>query len=171
MTDVERRPRVVFDAHTAPSKSERKRSGLAMPPGPPFNQSTDIQHLGYHCPGLTGPGSRCQIERRTYRAHFGYAYQIVIPIFQRQYCWPETQLRRWWRDASGQGAMQDLGCNGTHDTGKSMFKLLGGGGRATLGSAPGSAAVNVLSAEAAAGFFRSLFSAVRDAHEMRMRYA
>ena len=85
-----------------------------------------MKHFAYSCPGLSGPGSRMCIEPRSFDVLLSCPYPIIIPIFQRRYCWIETQIKGWWRDATkncnGSGGM------GIHSTGKTSFKLVGGEG-------------------------------------------
>ena len=82
--------------------------------------SNTLKHMSYSCPGLSGPDVRMCIEPRSFDAYLSCPYPIVIPIFQRRYCWPEVQLRGWWRDAC-----QGLGrTTSAHTTGKTSFKML-----------------------------------------------
>ena len=120
-------------------QSRSRHKPLAPAPTPslpskdkdPVHTGLALRHLSYTCPGLAGPDVRMCIEPRSFAAYFSCPYPVVIPVFQRRYCWPETQLRGWWRDAT-KGSM----ASGPHTTGKTSFKLLddgsGGGGKQLL---------------------------------------
>ena len=74
-----------------------------------------LSHLSYMCPGLHGPGTRTDVTMVKFEAVFGpLAPPILIPLFQRTYCW-EDQIAGWWRDLIG-AAMSE------HRVGKIIFK-------------------------------------------------
>ena len=81
-----------------------------------------LQHFSFHCPGLTGPGARTSITNR----HFGHEtllsrpQPLVIPLFQRRYCWEADQAERWFRDT-----IKPAACGGPsdkHGVGKIVVK-------------------------------------------------
>ena len=43
-------------------------------------------------------GERLVVEPRTFAALFT-SNTLVVPLFQRAYCWDERNVRQWWRDA------------------------------------------------------------------------
>ena len=56
-----------------------------------------LSHFSYTCPGLHGPGTKTDVTMVTFDAIFGPAAPpILIPLFQRTYCW-EDQIEGWWR--------------------------------------------------------------------------
>eukprot|EP00286_Rhodomonas_abbreviata_P022789 CAMPEP_0181311452 /NCGR_PEP_ID=MMETSP1101-20121128/13145_1 /TAXON_ID=46948 /ORGANISM="Rhodomonas abbreviata, Strain Caron Lab Isolate" /LENGTH=720 /DNA_ID=CAMNT_0023418185 /DNA_START=238 /DNA_END=2396 /DNA_ORIENTATION=+ len=105
--------RVRFDAPT-----QENEESSADPPPPVDTSSMGIQHLSYGCPGLTGAGSRMLVEPRTFHQVFTNGHHIVIPLFQRAYCWGDAQIRLWWNDTIGQSSRGF----GNHHTGKAVFK-------------------------------------------------
>ena len=60
--------------------------------------------MAHFCPGLHGPGCDHDCECLSFRAFFEAARsgrrQLIIPLFQRRYCWPRAMLEAWWRDAT-----------------------------------------------------------------------
>lgn len=67
--------------------------------------------------GLTGPNAHVEIERRDFGALL--ATPIVVPAFQRAYCWDALQARRWWQDLSIPHPPAHH--SETHDTGGAYF--------------------------------------------------
>jgi len=61
-----------------------------------------LQQFGQPCPGLHGPGSRQAIRPMTFYELFTNE-QIVIPLFQRAYCWGAGSTKHFssHRDTSG----------------------------------------------------------------------
>lgn len=74
-----------------------------------------LQHLSYKCPGF-GAGARMDIRPEN-MGPFLMAQQIVIPLFQRRYCWTDSQFTHW---------VEDLQLNESHGLGKSRFKWING---------------------------------------------
>merc|ERR1712166_1630961 len=90
-----------------------------------------MQHLGYHCPGLHGKSSRQDIRPMLFGTLFT-TEQIVIPLFQRAYCWGQSTsfhqvqpgrqgktvrlVDAWWRDV-----VRSSEAN-THSVGKVVFR-------------------------------------------------
>jgi len=70
---------------------------------PPQGVSS-LLSMAHFCPGLHGPGCDHDCESLSFRAFFEAARsgrrQLVIPLFQRSYCWPRAMLEAWWRDAT-----------------------------------------------------------------------
>lgn len=77
-----------------------------------------LQQLSYHCPGLHGPGSRQTIERRTFAQFLYNEKRLIIPLFQRRYCWQTQQWENWWEDMR-RGKRDHLGL---HNTGNIVVK-------------------------------------------------
>ena len=74
-----------------------------------------LTHLQTNWPGRTGHGQHLEVRPMSFHELLrDQTYQIVIPLFQRRYCWTDIQIRQWYQDVtSGQGLGQ------TH---KTMFK-------------------------------------------------
>jgi len=54
--------------------------------------SGNLQQFSYHCPGLHGEGAvRQKIHRVTFQELFDEPKRVVIPIFQRRYCWDDVR--------------------------------------------------------------------------------
>jgi hypothetical protein len=86
----------------------------APPPPPP------LAHMAPSCVGLHGANSRTLVERRSFAelfqgeptlaasdlaicltSHCSECRSIVIPVFQRAYCWSQTTtVPAWWRDTA-----------------------------------------------------------------------
>ena len=76
--------------------------------------------MSYECPGLHGPGTKQDIFRRTFGDFFNQfnKYKLIIPLFQRRYCWNEGQFEKWWADIF-RGTRDHLGL---HNTGNVVIK-------------------------------------------------
>lgn len=75
------------------------------------------------CPGFTGGDAKQRVRPRTFRQLMTEdAVQIVIPLFQRKYCWDEAQGSKWFRDLTA--VPKKNGWQGAHNTGKAIFKPL-----------------------------------------------
>ena len=57
-----------------------------------------LKPFAYNCPGLSGPESRQDICRQTFGDFFKRRRRVVIPIFQRRYCWDPTRVNVWFDD-------------------------------------------------------------------------
>ena len=57
-----------------------------------FTKASTLSHLSYECPGLHGPGTKQDIRRTTIRQILTGQDRIVIPLFQRKYCWTISQV-------------------------------------------------------------------------------
>ena len=57
-----------------------------------------LRPFEYDCPGLSGPDSRQKIGRVTFGDFLSCRERIVIPIFQRRYCWDDCRVVGWWND-------------------------------------------------------------------------
>ncbi|XP_059079579.1 uncharacterized protein LOC131877800 [Tigriopus californicus] len=89
-----------------------------------MSKSTLLKQMSYECPGLHGPGSRQDITRKTFQDVFdllGQSHRLVIPLFQRRYCWSYAQITGWWRDTCA-GTRDHLGI---HNSGNVIMKLIG----------------------------------------------
>lgn len=83
-----------------------------------------MKHFAYQCPGLHGPGSRMLIEPRSFAQVLSGDTAVVIPLFQRAYCWKDEQFTKWWDDVLvGRRAST---VDGSHGTGKIFFTRQGG---------------------------------------------
>lgn len=81
-----------------------------------------LLHMAYECPGLHDAGSRMHIAPRKFAALFEPgAPQIVIPLFQRTYCWSDVETLRWLNDARGVRRKESHDIGGVHPTGKAIF--------------------------------------------------
>ena len=58
-----------------------------------------LHQLSWECPGLHGKGTRQDISRQTFAQVFEKYPKLIIPLFQRRYCWQESQFEGWWNDA------------------------------------------------------------------------
>ena len=58
----------------------------------------NLQQMSWECPGLHGPGTRQDIFRQTFAQVFEKYPKLIIPLFQRRYCWTEKQFENWWND-------------------------------------------------------------------------
>ena len=70
--------------------------------------------MAYYCPGLHGPDCKQRIEPMTFEKYLQSTPRLVIPLFQRSFCWGKsgsTQTKKfgdtgvktnlaegWWRD-------------------------------------------------------------------------
>lgn len=77
--------------------------------------ATALTHLQTNWPGRTDHGQHLEVRPMSFHELLrDQTYQIVIPLFQRRYCWTTVQIQKWYEDVtSGQGLGQ------TH---KTMFK-------------------------------------------------
>ena len=48
--------------------------------------------------------------------------RVVIPVFQRTYCWSDQQVLGWWRDAAMRGGHSAMRVKGGHATGRCLFR-------------------------------------------------
>ena len=79
-----------------------------------------LQPFAYQCPGLIGPESRQSIGRVTFGDFLKCRQRIVIPIFQRRYCWDDKRVFDWWKDVCN-GSRDHLGL---HNSGNVVVKKL-----------------------------------------------
>ena len=88
------------------------------------SQSLHLKQMSYLCPGLHGPDSRQNIQRKTFgdflteMSDSKTGSRLIIPLFQRRYCWDETRVRGWVRDVFC--GKRDL--FGAHNCGKIVMK-------------------------------------------------
>lgn len=75
-----------------------------------------LQHGAYHCPGLHGPESRMSVFPMSFAKLLGGEAQVIIPLFQRTYCWTEVLFAGWWRDTLA--GRRTSTPDGSHGTGK-----------------------------------------------------
>eukprot|EP00026_Physarum_polycephalum_P006056 Phypoly_transcript_06097.p1 GENE.Phypoly_transcript_06097~~Phypoly_transcript_06097.p1 ORF type:complete len:502 (+),score=75.42 Phypoly_transcript_06097:124-1629(+) len=74
----------------------------------------ELQHFSYTCPGLHGAGSHTRVQRMSFEQLFSSPMRVIIPLFQRSYCWnTSTTVPAWWRDTSHAS---------THSCGKAVFR-------------------------------------------------
>lgn len=89
-----------------------------------MSKSHLLKQMSYECPGLHGPDCRQDICRKTFQDLFdllGESHRLVIPLFQRRYCWSYAQITGWWRDTCT-GTRDHLGI---HNSGNVIMKLFG----------------------------------------------
>lgn len=67
-------------------------------PIPPAQQG--LQHFSFTCPGLHGKGSRTGVRRMSFAQLFDAqsATRVIIPLFQRSYCWNTSTTVPAWYD-------------------------------------------------------------------------
>lgn len=77
--------------------------------------------MSYYCPGLHGPGTKMRVERRTFDnflLHPKETKRVLIPLFQRRYCWEDSRVFGWWNDVV-RGKRDHLGI---HNSGNVVVK-------------------------------------------------
>ena len=77
-----------------------------------------LEQMSYRCPGLHGPGTRQDISRQTFAQVLEKYTKLIIPMFQRRYCWTVSQFEKWWNDVH-HGESDYFG---QHSTGKVRVK-------------------------------------------------
>ena len=106
------------------SASSTTTAPLPPPPPPP-------QAFLDNCPGLSDRRSSLRVEAMTYGALFGGdgadgdGSPVVVPVFQRTYCWTDEQVAGWWRDAfqgGESGAAKPSADRLAHGTGRCLFR-------------------------------------------------
>ena len=78
----------------------------------------NLQQMSWECPGLHGPGTRQDIFRQTFAQVFEKYPKLIIPLFQRRYCWTDNQFEKWWNDVH-HGKRDHLG---HHNSGNVVVK-------------------------------------------------
>lgn len=103
-----------------------------------------LLHMAWECPGMSGRGTRMTIVPRKFGALFAPGQpRITIPLFQRTYCWSETETQRWLNDARGVKRPEQHDICGRHPTGKAIFvRHNEGGGASTRAASPAAGAVD-----------------------------
>lgn len=79
-----------------------------------------LAHLSYYCPGLHGEDSRNNLQVCGFRPllNGSQCKRLVVPLFQRRYCWQRKQTAGWYRDVTEAGGavnvdLQDItACEG-----------------------------------------------------------
>merc|ERR1712142_1327595 len=66
--------------------------------GTGVSNDQSLAHLIYHCPGLHGKGTKQDIKRKTFRELFQENGRLIIPLFQRRYCWIDKTVWQWFED-------------------------------------------------------------------------
>jgi hypothetical protein len=78
------------------------------------------------CPGLSDRDSRLDVRFMTYGELFATAKtnktRIVVPTFQRTYCWTDTMARTFFRDVALRRGATAARVKGGHGTGKCLFR-------------------------------------------------
>merc|ERR1712196_88460 len=69
--------------------TQAKQGAHLGPQTMPKQQQTPLVHFSWQCPGLHGPDSKQDIRPMSFAALLTRE-QIVIPLFQRPYCWGAT---------------------------------------------------------------------------------
>ncbi|CUG61050.1 Hypothetical protein, putative [Bodo saltans] len=110
------------EAHSSSSRLTPKVVQAETPNG------LGLLHGPGGCPGFTGGEARQSIRPRSFRQFLqDDADQIVIPLFQRKYCWQQEQGVKWFADLRQKPKKN--GWQGCHNTGKAIFKPTVEGGR------------------------------------------
>lgn len=76
--------------------------------------------MAYACPLPPGTQKCWEVQRMTFAELFQKKPQIVIPLFQRSYCWTDPQIAGWWNDLLHASDMYMCG----HSVGKAIFKSI-----------------------------------------------
>jgi hypothetical protein len=79
-----------------------------------------LQHFSQTCPGFCGPTARTDIRPRRFGWLLRLEKPIVIPLFQRKFCWGPEQATGWFRDCMKAAPTGDF--TGEHGVGKVVFK-------------------------------------------------
>ena len=79
-----------------------------------------LKHLSYLCPGLHGPDTRQRVARTTFGRFLAGPTRVLIPLFQRRYCWDWKRVTDWWSDTVA-GKRDHLG---VHNSGNIVVKKL-----------------------------------------------
>ncbi len=94
-----------------------------------------LKQMSYLCPGLHGPESRQRVERRTFGDFLENGstpkrdQRLLIPLFQRRYCWDSKRVSGWIADAVN-GKRDHLGIHNSgnivtvEDKNESAFLLI-----------------------------------------------
>lgn len=80
-----------------------------------ISPTTTLTHLQYKWPGQTGNGKHLDVRPMSFDSLLSSGHNIVIPLFQRRYCWTSVQIEQWWKDVYNNN-------EGQHSTHKTMFK-------------------------------------------------
>ena len=95
---------------------EEKQASLASGTPQPYNKP--VEHFAYECPGLHDKGARTLVEKRDVKTLIMSSPHIVIPMFQRAYCWDaKTTVPTFWMDTV-KGAR--------HSIGRAIYKVMNG---------------------------------------------
>lgn len=123
------RPRVTIEGgSTSSDTSEPNKHFVCAAPSevkpPAVGCASTLSHLSYGCPGFTDRDARMKITPQTFGTVLSNM-QIVIPLFQRRYCWTEKQGANWWLDV--RNPTKRGGWNSSHNTGKIVVMKHGSG--------------------------------------------
>ncbi|VEU42298.1 unnamed protein product [Pseudo-nitzschia multistriata] len=106
------------DNQSSPSEGNNatNRSLTAsLPRREPSTSATALSHLQKRWPGKIGNSRHLEVRPMSFDAILSGGSRIVVPMFQRRYCWTHSQIERWWKDVSERRSEE-------HRTGKTMFK-------------------------------------------------
>jgi hypothetical protein len=118
------------DNASAPKQRLAPKGTTAAPP-PETPNGLGLVHGHGGCPGFTGGEARQSIRPRSFRQLLqDDTDQIVIPLFQRKYCWLHEQGVKWFSDLRQK--VKKNGWQGCHNTGKAIFKPIVDGNRRTF---------------------------------------
>jgi hypothetical protein len=102
----------------APQVGDDESAGTPQQVYIPPSGASSLVSMAHFCPGLHGPDVRKDVRTLTFRAFFeelrlqqlptGPA-QLVIPLFQRTYCWTSELTAAWWRDVTRAAAATGRG--------------------------------------------------------------
>ena len=149
------------------------------PPPPPPQAFLDS------CPGLSDRHSSLRVEAMTYGSLFGGVdtavrrdgcppCPVVVPVFQRTYCWTDEQVAGWWRDAfmggekEGDAKPKPAADRLAHGTGRCLFRRVmtegdGGDGSGSSGSQSVNQSLLCLDGQQRSTTTQLALAAVRDA--------
>ena len=111
--------------HQRQHQQRQQQQRVYIPPA----GASSLVSMAHFCPGLHGPGVRKDAHTGTFRAFLEELHgpspsnsphaeqqgqissdatntstnsreQLVIPLFQRAYCWPRALTMAWWRDVT-----------------------------------------------------------------------
>ena len=120
-------PQVTFQVVTSSDVPPAPKRMFSAPAAAvkPVPEVGCLSHLSHGCPGFTDRTAVMKVTPQTLGTVLGNL-QIVIPLFQRRYCWTEKQGASWWRDL--RNLMKKGGWNSSHGTGKIVVMQQKSGG-------------------------------------------
>lgn len=102
-------------------RKKKKVTVTSISATPATTNSTAIHltHLQHQWPGQkNGKRQHLDVRPMSFETLLSRNHKILIPLFQRRYCWTRTQIQQWWKDVVYNSATR----TGNHSTHKTMFK-------------------------------------------------